>query len=251
MKQLKKNLKEILFIDIETAASTATYDELDSSTKAFWSHKARLISRNQELTEDEIAEIYTARAAIYSEFSRVVCISVGILIIENKSVIGMRTKSFVDKDEVVLLTDFCDMLDNHFDKPKKQYLCGHNIKEFDIPFICRRLLINGLPIPKKLDISGKKPWEVDHLVDTLTLWKFGDYKHYTSLALLAHVLGIPTPKDDIDGSMVHDIFWNEQDLHRIARYCEKDVVTSAKVLAKLLRVDIDKDLLVESKTDID
>ena len=140
-------------------------------------------------------------------------------------------------------------MNNHFDQPKKQYLCGHNVKEFDVPFICRRLLINRMKIPKKLDVSGKKPWEVDHILDTMNMWKFGDYKNYTSLALLAHVLDVPTPKDDMAGNMVHSVFYINNNPDRIARYCEKDVLTSAKVLLKLLSIEISEKFSCKSKTD--
>jgi DNA polymerase elongation subunit (family B) len=115
-------------------------------------------------------------------------------------------------------------------------LCAHNGKEFDFPYLSRRMMVNGISLPAVLDNAGKKPWEVK-FVDTLELWKFGDYKHYTSLELLAYLFGIPTPKDDIDGSMVAGIYYQEKDLPRIARYCEKDVLTIIRLLLKFAGQD--------------
>ena len=147
-----------------------------------------------------------------------------------------RVKSFFGKDETELLIQFVDLLETSFEK-KSTLLCGHNIKEFDVPYIARRLLINNLQLPKSLNLMGKKPWEVPHL-DTLELWKFGDYKHFTSLKLLTEVLGIPSPKDDIDGSQVRDVYYEENNLNRIKSYCEKDVVAVAQVLLKLSHKDL-------------
>jgi uncharacterized protein YprB with RNaseH-like and TPR domain len=111
------------------------------------------------------------------------------------------------------------------------YLCAHNGKEFDYPYLIRRILINGLEVPSILNLSGKKPWEVNH-IDTMELWKFGDYKHYTSLELLATVFGISSPKDDINGSDVGRVYWQENDLQRIVKYCQKDVVTIVNLLLR-------------------
>lgn len=251
MKELAEKIEDILFIDIETVGVCATYKDLSSDLQQFWNHKAKLLARNPDLSSEECATLYGAKGGIYSEFAKVACISIGFLIVEDKEITGIRTKSFYGTDEVQILQDFVSIMDNYFGQPKQQYLCGHNIKEFDIPFLCRRMVINGMPIPKRLDISGMKPWEITHLVDTMTMWKYGDYKNYTSLALLAHVLGIPTPKDDIDGSMVHHVFWDNGDHERIARYCEKDVVTAAKVLLRLANVELPEDLEMISKTDFE
>jgi uncharacterized protein YprB with RNaseH-like and TPR domain len=249
MKALRKQIEDILFLDIETVGAMSSFDELPSELQAFWLSKSKILLKDNDVTSEEAAKLFVQKGAIYSEFAKIVCISIGFLIIEDKEVVSMRTKSFFGPDEKAILSDFVDVMNNHFDQPKKQYLCGHNVKEFDVPFICRRLIINGIKIPKKLDISGKKPWEIDHIIDTMTMWRFGDYKNYTSLALLAHVLSVPTPKDDIDGSMVHTVFYDNNDSERIARYCEKDVVTSAKVLLKLLSMDVSEEFESISKTD--
>ena len=237
MQALRKHIDEVLFIDIETASLCSEYELLDPIMKQHWQHKAKLLLKSQEVDDEKAADLYKSKGAIYSEFSKIVCISIGYLIKQKKEIVSMRTKSFFTGTEEDILNDFIDVMNRHFDQPKKQYLSGHNIREFDIPFICRRLVINKIKIPKKLDISGKKPWDLDYLVDTLNLWKFGDYKSYISLSLLSHVLGIPSPKDDIDGSMVHQVYWEENDVDRIARYCEKDVVTSALVLMRLLNIE--------------
>lgn len=248
MKELRKRIDDVLFLDIETAGIVACYDDLSPELQSFWNSKAKLLLKDKNISPQVAADLYLQKGAIYSEFAKIVCISIGFLIIDEDKVVGMRTKSFYGSEEQAILTDFVAIMDNHFDQPKKQYLCGHNVKEFDVPFICRRLLINGMPIPKRLDISGKKPWEIDHIVDTMSMWRFGDYKNYTSLALLAHVLAVPTPKDDIDGSMVHKVYWDDDNVERIARYCEKDVITSAKVLLKLLSVEVEDDFKNVSKS---
>ena len=141
-----------------------------------------------------------------------------------------RIKSFASEDEKELLEDFCDMVVQYYNDPDVHSICGHNIKEFDIPYICRRLLVNGMPLPDILNIPGRKPWETNFLLDTMTLWKFGDYKHFTSLKLLTNIFDIPSPKDDIDGSDVNKVYWEDQDLDRIAKYCEKDVLAVIQLL---------------------
>ncbi len=251
MKSLRKHIDDVLFLDIETAGVTPCYEDLSPQLQSFWMSKAQMLLRDKDITTKAAAELYMQKGGIYSEFAKIVCISIGFLTNDKDKVTGMRTKSFYGPDEHIILQDFVDLMDKHFDQPKKQYLCGHNVKEFDVPFICRRLLINGMPIPKRLDISGKKPWEIDHIIDTMSMWRFGDYKNYTSLALLAHVLDVPTPKDDIDGSMVHEVYWDNNDVKRIAVYCEKDVVTSAKVLLKLLSMNVDEDFINISKSDFE
>ena len=156
----------------------------------------------------------------------------------NTKQLNLRLKSFANDDETQLLQDFTQLVDQYYNNPNKHYFCGHNIREFDIPYVCRRMIINQLPLPRSLNIAGKKPWETKHLLDTLELWKFGDYKHYTSLNLLTNVFGIPSPKDDIDGSEVGKVYWNEKDLNRIAEYCEKDVLAVVQLLLKYMRQSI-------------
>lgn len=216
----------ILFLDIETVALTHEFNQLELRHKDLWAKKVNYLIQKENKTAEELYE----KAAIWAEFGKIVCISVGFLEKLNDRV-NLRIRSFYGHNEKELLEKFAFLLNNHYHKDK-HYLCAHNGKEFDFPYIARRMLINGIKLPKILANSGKKPWEVKH-IDTMELWKFGDYKHYTSLDLLAAILKIPSPKDDIDGSMVNKIYWEENDLPKIAAYCQKDVITICKVLLKL------------------
>ena len=218
----------ILFLDIETVSQHPSFDLVPNEWKDLWSKKAEALLRNRE--EETVESIY-ARAGIYAEFGKIICISCGVINgtgVNKKMVI----KSYYGDDEKVLLEEFADMLRKWANDPSK-YLCAHNGKEFDFPYLCRRMIINNISIPSILNTAGKKPWEVTHL-DTMELWKFGDFKNYTSLNLLAHTLGIPTPKDDIDGSMVGEVYWKEKNLERIATYCQKDVVTAAQIYLRII-----------------
>jgi hypothetical protein len=231
----------ILFLDIETVPGTSEFDDLDEELQELWGLKSRTLLRRPEgeVEFDEMAELYNTRAGIYAEFGKIVCISVGFMTRQpgtNEPL--MRLKSFTNHVEASLLEDFSELLAKHFNNPDKFAICGHNIKEFDIPYICRRMLINQLPFPKMLDIAGKKPWETKHLLDTLELWKFGDNKNYTSLRLLAAVFGFPSPKDDMDGSDVARVYWEDRDLDRIAHYCEKDVLATAQLFLKMKRAPL-------------
>jgi 3'-5' exonuclease len=218
------NPEEIIFLDIETVPQCSGYEELNDQFKYLWNKK----SSNFRVPEQSAAEVYQ-RAGIYAEFGKIICISTGYLyLIEDQQ--HLRLKSFHGNDEQLLLQDFAQML-HVFSKKKNVHLCAHNGKEFDFPYIARRMLIHGIVLPKVLDIAGKKPWEVS-FIDTLELWKFGDYKSYTSLELLTAIFGIPTPKDDIDGSMVANVYWVENDLPRIVKYCEKDVIAIAQLFLR-------------------
>lgn len=214
------DLKKVLFLDIETVPQHEQYNDVSDRMKKLWDIKANFIAKNEETPE----EVYE-RAGIYAEFGKIVCISVGFLHGDE-----LRLKSFYDHDEKQLLNDFCALLNQFYNSPY-HLLCAHNGKEFDFPYLARRMLINHITLPKVLDIAGKKPWEVQHL-DTLELWKFGDYKNYTSLSLLTAVFDIPTPKDDIDGSMVASVYYKENDLERIKDYCQKDVVALTQLLLR-------------------
>ncbi len=239
------NLADTLFLDIETVSGTATYYNLSKELKYLWAQKAKSVLRiyDRDLEEDEVIKAYES-AGIYAEFGKIVCISVGF-IVQKEEGLGIRVKSYYDLDEKVLLEGFAQLLNQYFNNPNKHYICGHNIKEFDIPYICRRMLLNGIALPRLLNIPGKKPWELNYLLDTMEQWKFGDYKAYTKLSLLTHIFGIPTPKDDIDGSEVRRVFWEEGDLERIAIYCEKDVVATAKLLMKLKLMELPEDMPIE------
>lgn len=220
-------LENLLLIDIETVSEHANFNELNENWKQLWEEKVQ-----RQLPENvTAAEFYPQRAAVMAEFSKVVCISVGYFKKENKD-IHLRVKSFYGDDEKILLLDFLTALQKmEANNNNKWTFTGHNIKEFDIPFICRRLLINGLSIPPFLDFQNMKPWETN-MIDTFQYWRFGDYKHYTSLKLLAAALNVPSPKDDIDGSMVGDVYWAEKNLERIVTYCQKDVVTTANIVLR-------------------
>ena len=215
-------LEKVLFLDIETVPQYGNWDEMDESLQKLWDKKT-LHQRKDDFTAEEF---YKERGGIMAEFGKIICISVGILDKSDKIMI----KSFAGDDEKKLLEEFGEI----FNRPKLRdvILCAHNGKEFDFPWIARRFLINGMEPPKPFQLFGKKPWEIPHL-DTMELWKFGDYKSYVSLELLANVFGIPTPKDDIDGSMVASMYWIEKDLFRIVQYCEKDVLTLANVFRRM------------------
>lgn len=226
------DLSKILFLDIETVSQYPAFEEAPKTHQDLWELKANFLMKEEEDSVDSVYE----RAGIYAEFGKIVCISVGF-INQNVAQADLRVKSFSGKDEKQLLESFAGLLDSHYNSPD-HLLCAHNGKEFDFPYIARRMIINGVKIPKILNIMGKKPWEVGHL-DTMQMWKFGDFKNYTSLKLLAHSFGVPSPKDDIDGSDVGRVFWEEDDLDRIVTYCEKDVLTLAKVYLKLVQSHIE------------
>src|SRR5690554_7630346 len=217
------SLEHILFLDIETVPQFRTFDELDDTTKTLWELKSQY-QRKEEFSAEEFYE----RAGIWAEFGKIVCISVGFFVLKG-DVRNFRVTSF-HGDEIKILKDFKTLLETHFNKPH-HLLCAHNGKEFDFPYIARRMVIHGIEIPAKLNLFGKKPWEVPH-IDTMELWKFGDYKHYTSLKLLTHILNIPSPKDDIDGSEVARVYYEENDIDRIIVYCEKDTVAVAQVFLR-------------------
>lgn len=218
------SLEDILFLDIETVPEVAHYNNLDEDKQKLWDHKAEKLSQ-----EDEAPDEVFGKAGLYAEFGKIICISVGFFT-DRGNERQFRTKSFFG-EEAILLQEFKNLLDTHYRSPNK-LLCGHNAKEFDFPFIARRMLIHGIALPEKLNLFGKKPWEIPHL-DTMELWKFGSFRHFTSLKLLANILNVPSPKDDIDGSMVAQVYYEENDLDRIIRYCEKDVVATAQVFLRL------------------
>jgi predicted PolB exonuclease-like 3'-5' exonuclease len=221
----KDEIAKILFLDIETVRGKNSFWDLTEGMQAMWANKAQYIQTLDN--EQTIEEKYMERAGIFAEFGQVVCVSFGFVHWQNETP-TFRLKSFYNQDEKVVLSELQALLDQKFADWK---LCAHNGKEFDFPYLCRRFLINQIPIPRVLQIQGKKPWEVAHL-DTMELWKFGDYKSYTKLELLCNVFDIPTPKDEMDGSMVSTVFYEENDVAKIAKYCEKDVVATAQVLLK-------------------
>ena len=228
----KIKLENILFLDIETVPEEATFSELSSIKQELYALKT------QYQRKDEIsAEDFYERAGIWAEFGKIVCISVGYFVsVDNNR--SFRVKS-LSGNEKELLQNFKTLLNNHFNEAN-HLLCAHNGKEFDFPYIARRMIINRMELPEKLNLFGKKPWEVSHL-DTLDLWKFGDYKHYTSLKLLTNILGIPSPKEDIDGSDVARVYYEEKDLEKIVKYCERDTIAVAQLLLRFNNLELLKD----------
>jgi DNA polymerase elongation subunit (family B) len=220
------DLHNVMVLDIETVPQYASFDEVPDRFQKLWELKT------QYQRKEETAEEFYERAGIWAEFGKIVCISVGIF--TGGKDLALRVKSFASHDEKELLEGFSALLNS---QPLSLILCAHNGKEFDFPYICRRMLIKGMKIPTQLEISGRKPWEINHL-DTMELWKFGDYKNYTSLSLLTAIFDIPTPKDDIDGSMVGRVYWEDNQLDRIAIYCEKDVIATAQLLRRYRREEL-------------
>lgn len=225
-------LQKILFLDIETVPCKADFEELDPAFQKLWDEKTKW-----QRKDESPAEWYKQKAGVMAEFAKIICISVGYIFVKNKED-HFRIKSFYGDDEKEILQNFKQLLNQQFNT-QNHMLCAHNGKEFDFPFIARRMLINGLKLPEILDIAGKKPWEINHL-DTMELWRFGDYKNFTSIKLLAALFNIPTPKDDIDGSQVASVYYNEKDLERIRIYCQKDTLTVAQILLKYQGKDLIK-----------
>lgn len=220
-------LHSILFLDIETVSQYYSFELVPEEWKELWRHKSESYLRDKPGVTPE--DVYD-RSAIYAEFGKIICISVGYITgpaTERKLVL----KSYAGDDERVLLTEFADLL-RKWAPDHQKLLCAHNGKDFDFPYLCRRMIIHSITIPSVLNVSGKKPWEIPH-IDTMDLWKFGEYKSFVSLNLLAHTLGIPTPKDDIDGSQVGKVYWTLKDLPRIVTYCQKDVITVAQVYLRM------------------
>lgn len=219
-------LENLFVLDIETVSIFPEWQLLDETWKELWAKKI-----DKQLPEGDNPEtFYPKRAAILAEFGKVICISAGYFREENGHY-SFRIKSYAGHDEADLLRRFIQDAGQWQSKKKAASFAGHNIREFDIPYLCRRLVINQMPIPDWLNFQAMKPWETN-LVDTMQLWRFGDFKNYTSLNLLAACLGIPSPKGDIDGSKVGEVYWVENDLPRIVEYCQRDVVTVAQVLLR-------------------
>ena len=230
----KINFENILFLDIETVPETEFYKDLTAEKQELFALKTQY-QRKEEFTPEEFYE----RAGIWAEFGKIVCISVGYFINFKSKDRKFRVTSFYN-DEVKILQDFKNLLDNHFNKPQ-HVLCAHNGKEFDFPFIARRMIIHQIELPEKLNLFGKKPWEIAHL-DTMELWKFGDYKHFTSLKLLTSILNIPSPKDDINGSEVGTVYYKEKNIPRIVTYCEKDTIAIAQLLLRFNNIPLIEEL---------
>jgi len=226
------NLENLLLIDIETVPLYKNFSELSADMQRLWTKKAMLIDPES----DDVGKTFSERGGIYAEFGKIICIGLGYFIRTNNSY-TLKVKSIAGDDESKVLLDFVAIANKFFNKPEKQF-CGHNIREFDIPYICRRSLIKQVTMPIVLtELQNKKPWE-NPMLDTLQFWKFGEYKNFTSIDLLSTVLDIPSPKEDIDGSDVAQVYWQENNLKRIATYCNKDVVTVAQVLMRLQAMEL-------------
>lgn len=229
------SLDNVLFLDIETVSAYPDFESLPEKFKPLWEKKANRINyQNEDLTPDQLYD----QAGIYAEFGKIICVSCGYV-----SGNTIRLKSYYGDDEKILLQEFAVLLQRHYNR-NDSLLCAHNGKEFDFPYLARRMLVQNIALPDILDLAGKKPWEIKHL-DTMELWKFGDYKHYTSLELLAALFDIPTPKDDIDGSQVGRVYWKENDLERIAVYCQKDVLTTIQLFRRYQGLPLIRDEFVE------
>lgn len=220
------DVKNVLFLDIETVSCEPDYNALSERMKPLWDKKAVFIKTEEEKS---VEDLFFERAGIYAEFGKIVTIAVGYFV-RSGDATSLRVKAFANDDETIVLQEFKDLLENHFDQTKLA-LCAHNGKEFDFPYISRRMLVNGMPAPSCLQLSGKKPWDILHL-DTLEMWKFGDRKNFTSLDLLAALFDIPSSKSDIDGSMVNHAYYVDKELEKIARYCKQDVVVTAQLFLK-------------------
>ncbi len=222
------NLEHILFLDIETVAVTKSYHDLPERMQQLWDKKAGFLNNPDDLRSEELYE----RAGIYAEFGKIVSIGLGYFKRDGEQM-QLRIKDISTHDEKALLEEFKSLLEGPFKQPNLK-LCAHNGKEFDFPYIARRMIVNGIKLPECLNLAGKKPWEIGH-IDTMDYWKFGDYKHFTSLDLLAAILEVPTSKDDIDGSQVNEVYYQQNDLKRIGQYCKKDVAVMAQVYLKLIQ----------------
>lgn len=221
-------LNNILFIDIETVPQNNSFISLEQKWQELWENKTK--NFRFEKTNEDLGDLYQQKAAIYAEFGKIVCIGLGIFKQD-----ALRLKSLCGDDEQELISQFFDIVEKHYSNPNVHGFCGHNIREFDLPYICRRALIHGIKIPSILQIGSKKPWEVKYILDTLEYWRFGDYKNFCSLDLLAACLGLPSSKTDMHGSQVGHAYWEERRLDAIAKYCLGDVALTFKVYCKLIQ----------------
>jgi DNA polymerase elongation subunit (family B) len=220
-------LRDILFLDIETVACTDNFQSLNERLKTQWSRKAGFLKREENMTDEDL---FHNRAGIYAEFGKIICIVIGKFFENEAGELSIKTKALFDHDEANLLREFKTMVEK-LDGPNLR-LCAHNGKEFDFPYMSRRMLIHGISLPPVLNLSGRRPWENPHL-DTMEMWKFGDYKHYTSLDLLAAIFDIPSSKSDMDGSLVNTVYYKERNFEKIKNYCVSDVIVLTQLFLKL------------------
>lgn len=230
------HIPHILFLDIETVSQYESFEDLDDRGKDLWRKKCLQLMRYQDADAIDVELMYTERAAIYAEYGKIISISVGYLR-EIDSDFLLKIKTFYGEEDA-LLKDFKELMDLYFNNMETDYLCGHNIKEFDIPYLCRRMVVHGINLPALLNISDKRPWQLSHILDTMHMWRFGDYKNYTSIDTLSYTLGVKSPKDNIDGSMVGYVYYTENDLEKIMDYCERDVVTVVQIMMRYARLPL-------------
>jgi len=221
-------LTDILFMDIETVPLIYRFDQLSSRTKRLFEKKVAYKIDENTTVED----LYDRKAGIWAEFGKVVTVAMGKFALKKEEGREFVLKVYASRDEKKLLQKVSAILENFYKPEKKRWLCAHNGKEFDFPYLARRMIINGLPLPHLLNVHAKRPWETP-FCDTLELWQFGDRKHYTSLDLLCEILGIPTSKHEIDGSDIARLYYEENRLEDIARYCGEDVIALTNVLLRL------------------
>jgi 3'-5' exonuclease len=236
----QKLAKNLLFIDIETVSAEGDFSLLSDRMKALWLHKASFLSNPSDLNDEEF---YFDRAGIYAEYGKIISIGVGFFHWNDDNEVCLKVKSISNDDEAQVLREFKTLVEKKY-KPTSLSLCAHNGKEFDYPYICRRMLVNGIDIPKALQISGRKPWEIPHF-DTLDMWKFGDKKHYTSLELLAALFNIPSSKFELSGDQVNHTYYRENDLAKIARYCREDIIVLAQLFLKIQNLELVKEQNIE------
>ncbi len=220
-------IQDLFLLDIETVPQFQTYSQLPDDWKLLWDEK--LSKTMPENISPE--EGYLLRAGILAEFGKIVCISTGYFYENTNKELCLKIKSISGHDEKALLESFVQINNKIFQHNRQFQYAGHNIREFDIPYICRRMIINHVPLPEYLQLHGAKPWDV-RMVDTMQYWKFGDYKNYISLHLLAGVLNVPTSKTDMDGSMVQKVYYEDDNLPKIVNYCQRDVAAVANVLLR-------------------
>jgi DNA polymerase elongation subunit (family B) len=225
---MHKVLKNILFLDIETVSCARSYEKLDDALKPLWNKKAAIVRKTEQ---EQASDLFFERAAIYAEFGKVIVIGLGVITFDEHDAPSLRVKALKCHDEKALLQEFKLILETSFQQDGLK-LCAHNGKEFDFPYLCRRMLVDGIPLPRVLDIAGKKPWEIAHL-DTMELWKFGDRKSFTSLNLLATLFGISSSKALMEGSEVNHYYYTENNLDKIAAYCLQDVIVTAQIFLKM------------------
>lgn len=228
----KEDLNNLLYFDVETAGKYESYEDLalqNPRLAKLWEKRAKYFRANTlGMEEMGDSEIYSQKSGLEPEFGRVVCVSFGVWDGENH-----RLTSFYGDNEQEILEKTAKIFSNAVSKGMK--ICGHNIKMFDVPFLGKKMIFSGIDVPQNLLLWDKKPWEVP-ILDTAEFFSFGSWSHkFLGLDLLACSLGIESPKEDIDGSQVHNTFWGEKNYERIMEYCEKDVLTVMDVLKKVSR----------------